>query len=194
MSKQRSSTAFQTKRLTVCALLSALAVVVLGLGAIIQIMDITLTMVASFVILLIFWCYGKRYAFMSFGVTGILSLILMPQSFAPWMFLGLFGYYPMVKTSMDRLSKIPRVLLKAALLTIVLGVYLVIFYFFTMQGSGSLQDVVLMAFGEPGDGQWMGWAILFLSYVMFFCYDILIDRLLIIYRYKWQARVEKWIK
>ncbi len=29
--------------------------------------------------------------------------------------------------------------------------------------------------------------------VAFFAYDLLIDRLLVLYRYKWQTRVEKWM-
>ena len=194
MANRRSSTAFKTKRLTLCALLSALAVVVLGLGAIIEIMDITLTMVASFIILLIFWCYGRGYALMSYAVTGALSLLLMPQSFAPWMFLGLFGYYPTLKNALDKLPKALRILLKTLLITGVLALYLVAFYLLTMQGSGTLQELLGRCFGEPDEPVWMGWAILALTYVMFFCYDTLIDRLLILYRFKWQARIEKWMK
>ncbi len=194
MANKRSSTAFKTKRLTVCALLSALAVVVLTLGGIIEIMDITLTMVASFIILLIFWCYGKGYALMAYAVTGILSLILMPQSFAPWMFLGLFGYYPTLKNSLDKLPKPVRLLLKALLITVVLALYLVIFYLITMQSSGTIEDLLVKCFGEPGEPAWLGWVVMGLTYVMFFCYDILIDRLLVIYRFKWQARIEKWMK
>lgn len=194
MAGRRSSTAFKTKRLTVCALLSALAVVILGLGAIIEVMDISLTMVASFVMLLIFWCYGRGYAFMSFFVTGVLSLLLMPQSFAPWMFLGLFGYYPMVKNGIDKLPKVLRVIVKLLLVTAVLAVYLIALYLLTLQGSGSLQEVFNKAFGDPGEGAWLGYAVLFLTYLAFICYDVLIDRLLIIYRYKWKSRVEKWMK
>ena len=194
MANRRNSTAFKTKRLTVCALLSALGVVVLGLGAVLEIMDITLTMVASFIMLLIFWCYGRGYAFMSFGVTGVISLMLMPHSFAPWMFLGLFGYYPMLKDSIDKLPKILRWAVKLLLVTVVLGIYLVLFYFLTMSGSGSLQEVFTKAFGDPNEGAWLGYAVLVLTYVMFVCYDVLIDKLLIMYRYRWQARVEKWMK
>ncbi len=194
MAGRRNSTAFKTKRLTVCALLSALAVVVLGLGAVLELLDITFTMLASFIILLIFWCYGKGYAFMSFAVTSVLALILMPQSLAPWMFMGIFGYYPMVKNGIDKLPKLLRLLLKFVLITVVLAVYLVVFYLLTMQGSGSLEDVLMRAFGESGDAGWMGWAVLGLSYFAFFCYDLLIDRLVVIYRFKWQERVEKWMK
>ena len=194
MSPRKSSTAYKTKRLTRCSLLSALAVVILGLGAIFELMDITFTMFSSFIILLIFWCYGKGYAFMSFAVTGFLGVLLMPQSFAPWMFLGLFGYYPMLKDALDKLPKVLRLLLKTLLITLILAVYLVGFYFLTMQGAGTLQEVIAKCFGEPDDPSWMGWSVVILTYFVFICYDMLIDRLLVIYRYKWQARIEKWMK
>ena len=85
-------------------------------------------------------------------------------------------------------------MVKCLLVTVMLGVYLVAFYFLTMQGSGSLHEVFDRAFGDPNEGAWMGYAVLILTYFVFICYDVLIDKLLIIYRYKWQARVEKWMK
>lgn len=194
MANRRNNTAFVTKRLTICAILSALAVVILCLGAIIEIMDISLAMVASFITLLIFWSYGKSYALMSFAVTSILSLVFMPQSFAPWTYLGLFGYYPMIKNALDKLPKFPRWLLKILLMTLVLAVYMLIIYMTTMSGSGTLQNVLEKCFGEPGEPAWMGWTVLGLSYFVFICYDVLIDKLLIIYRYKWQTRIERWMK
>ena len=157
-------------------------------------LDITFTMFSSFIMLLIFWCYGKGYAFMSFAVTGLLGILLMPQSFAPWMFLGLFGYYPTLKSALDKLPKIIRYFLKAVLITAVLALYLAAFYLLTMQGNGTIADLLAKCFGEPGDPAWMGWIIVGLTYFIFFCYDLLIDRLVVIYHFKWKARMEKWMK
>ena len=194
MPRRRNQTARKTKRLALCAVLCALGVVILGFGAILEVMDITTTMLASLLLLPIMLCYGNGYAFMTYAVTGLLSVILMPFSFAPWMYLGLAGYYPMVKAKFDRLPKLISILLKAILVLVALSAYFIAFYFLMMQGAGSLSDAFTLAFGEEGDPSWMGWVAVALAYIAFFAYDLLIDRLLVLYRYRWQARVEKWMK
>ena len=194
MPRRRNQTARKTKRLALCAVLCALGVVILGFGAILEVMDITTTMLASLLLLPIMLCYGNGYAFMTYAVTGLLSVILMPFSFAPWMYLGLAGYYPMVKAKFDRLPKLISILLKAILVLVALSAYFVAFYFLMMQGAGSLSDAFTLAFGDKGDPSWMGWVAVALAYIAFFAYDLLIDRLLVLYRYRWQARVEKWMK
>ena len=194
MPRRRNQTARKTKRLALCAVLCALGVVILGFGAILEVMDITTTMLASLLLLPIMLCYGNGYAFMTYAVTGLLSVILMPFSFAPWMYLGLAGYYPMIKAKFDRLPKLISILLKAILVLVALSAYFIAFYFLMMQGAGSLSDAFTLAFGEEGDPSWMGWVAVALAYIAFFAYDLLIDRLLVLYRYRWQARVEKWMK
>ncbi len=194
MPRRRNQTAHKTKRLALCAVLCALGVVILGFGAVLEVMDITTTMLSSLLLLPIMLCYGNGYAFMTYAVTGVLSVILMPFSFAPWMYLGLAGYYPMVKAKFDKLPRLLSILLKAILVLVALSVYFVAFYFLMMQGAGSLSDAFTLAFGEKGDPSWMGWVAVGLAYIAFFAYDLLIDRLLVLYRYRWQARVEKWMK
>lgn len=194
MPRRRNQTARKTKRLALCAVLCALGVVILGFGAVLEVMDITTTMLSSLLLLPVMLCYGNGYAFMTYAVTGVLSVILMPFSFAPWMYLGLAGYYPMVKAKFDKLPKLLSLLLKAILVLVALSAYFVAFYFLMMQGAGSLSDAFTLAFGEKGDPSWMGWVAVALAYVAFFAYDLLIDRLLVLYRYRWQARVEKWMK
>ena len=194
MPEKRMSSAFKTKRLALSSVLCALGVVVLGIGAVLEVMDITSTMLASLLLLPIMLCYGNGYAFLAYAVTAVLSLILMPHSFAPWMYLGLAGYYPMIKSKLDRLPKILAMLCKILLVVLALTVYFMAFYLLMMKGSGSLTDAFVLAFGEEGDSFSMGWAAVILAIVAFFAYDLLIDRLLILYRFKWQARIEKWMK
>lgn len=194
MTPRKSSSAYRTKRLALSALFCALGVVMMGMGALLELIDLTTTALASLILLPIMLCYGKRYALIAYAVTGILSLILMPQSMAPWLYLSLLGYYPMLRPLIQRLPKAIAAAVKALLILLVLGLYMVAIYFLTMQGSGSLSQVFAAAFGEPGEGAWMGWAVIILSFIAFFAYDLLIDRLLILYRYKWQTRIERWMK
>lgn len=190
----RNSFARKSRRLAICAMLSALGVVFLAIGGLIDIMDLTAAAAASLILMPVLLTYGPRYAVMAYAVTGILGVILMPQSMAAWVFLGLVGYYPIIKRGLDRLPKAIGYLVKLALIAGVMMLYLILFYFVFMQGSGSLMDAFNRGFGEPGGKAWLPWALVFLSVFTFFIFDLLIDRLLVLYRLKWQRQVEKWMK
>ena len=192
--QRRTSSAFKTKRLALSAVLSALSVVILGVGAILEVMDITTTMLASLLLLPIMMCYGNAYACLAYAVTGILALILMPHSMAPFIYLALVGYYPMLKSKLDKLPRWIAYLLKGLLILLVLMLYFFAFYLLMMQGAGTFADAFTLAFGEEGSHAWVGWATVLLAFISFFAYDLLIDKLLILYRCKWQTRVERWIK
>ena len=183
-----------TRRLAMCAVLCALAVVMLGLGAIIEVIDITAAAAASLVLLPILLCYGVKYAWLSYAVTGVLGVLLMPQSLGAWMFAGLTGFYPIIKQRLDRLPRILGWTVKLLLLTAVLLLYLAVFYFIMLGGKGSILDAFLKGFGEADSPPVMAWAVVVLSVFTFVLFDLLIDRLLVLYYIKWQKRVEKWMK
>lgn len=177
-----------------CAVLCALAVVMLGLGAVIEVIDITAAAVAALVLLPILLCYGARYAWLSYAVTGVLGVLLMPQSLGAWMFAGLTGFYPIVKQRLDRLPRVLSWAVKLLLLAAVLFLYLGVFYFIMLGGEGSLFDAFLKGFGEEEGTPLMAWAVIILSLFTYILFDLLIDRLLILYYLRWQKRVERWMK
>ena len=182
-----------TRRMVTCALLCALAVVFLGVGALIEVFDLTAAAAAALILLPILLCYGGRYALLSYAVTSALAVILMPHSLAAWMFAGLLGYYPAIKQRLDRLPRVVGWLIKVVLLTAVMLLYLAVFHFIVMGGEGSLVDSFLAGFGEAGGSTVMAWAVIGLSLVTFILFDVLIDRILILYYIKWQKRFEKWM-
>ncbi len=192
--RERQSMARKTRRLAVCSVLCALGVVVMGLGALVEIMDLTAAAMAALVILPILLTYGRTYALLSYAVMGVLGVILMPQSLTSWLFLGLVGYYPIVKERLDRLPRSLGYLIKAALVGAVLLLYLAVFYFVFMQGQGSLWDAFLQGFGEPDGASWLPWALVGLSVFTFLIFDLLIDRLLILYHIRWKRRLDRWMK
>ena len=191
---RRTRRSYTTRRIAMCAVLCALAVVMLGLGAIIEVIDITAAAVASLVLLPILLCYGTRYAWLSYAVTGVLGVLLMPQSLGAWMFAGLTGFYPIIKQKLDRLPRLLGWAVKLLLLTAVLLLYLAIFYFILLGGEGSLFDAFLKGFGEEEGTPLMAWAVVVLSLFTYILFDLLIDRLLILYYLRWQKRVERWMK
>ena len=194
MKRKRNSTRHTTRRVATCGVFCALAVVMLGLGAIITVLDITASAVAALVLLPILLCYGRKYAWLAYAVTATLGVLLMPQSLASWMYAGLAGFYPMIKMKLDRLPRLLGWLVKLALLTAVLMLYLSVFYFIMLGGEGSFADAFFKGFGESDGAPVMAYAAVGLSVFTFVLFDMLIDRVLVLYYVRWQKRVEKWLK
>ena len=194
MGQNRNSTRHTTRRVATCGVFCALAVVMLGLGAVIEVLDVTASAAAALILLPILLCYGKKYAWLSYAVTATLGILLMPQSLAAWMYGGLTGFYPMVKMKLDRLPRILGWPIKLALLTAVLMLYLAVFYFIILGGEGSFADAFLHGFGEENEPPILAYAVVGLSVFTFILYDLLIDRLLVLYYIKWKKRVEKWLR
>ena len=191
---RRTRRSHATRKPATCAVLSALAVVVLGLGAVIEVLDLTAAAAAALILLPVLLCYGTRYALLSYAVTAILGVLFMPQSLAAWMYAGLAGFYPTIKQKLDRLPRIVGWGIKLILLTAVLLLYLAVFYFIMLGGEGSFADAFFSGFGEADGPPVMAWAVIGLSVFTYVIFDILIDRLMILYYIKWQKRVERWMK
>ena len=194
MGNQRNSTRHTTRRIATCGVFCALAVVMLGLGAVIEVLDITAAAFAALILLPILLTYGGKYAGLSYAVTATLGVLLMPQSLSAWMYAGLTGFYPMVKQRLDRLPRVLGWIVKLLLLTAVLLLYMAIFFFIMLGGEGSFTDAFFMGFGEADEPPVMAWAVVGLSVFTFVLFDLLIDRLLVIYYIRWKKRVERWMK
>jgi len=67
------------KRLTVSAMLVALGVVVLWLGSMVDVLSISMAVIASLFGVFALLEYGKGTPWLVFAATGILSLLLLPQ-------------------------------------------------------------------------------------------------------------------
>ena len=94
----------RTKRIAVCAMLSALGVVVLGIGSVLSVMDISMAVIASLFCIFAVIEYGGAAPWLVFLVTGVLSLLL-PQKAPAAMYLLFFGYYPILKDKINPFSK-----------------------------------------------------------------------------------------
>lgn len=177
-----------------CGVFCALAVVLLGIGAIAEIADITAAAFSALLLLPILLCYGEKYAWLSYAVTATLGLVLMPQSLGSWMFALLTGFYPIIRGRLQRLPRILGWIFKLLLLAVVLAIYFVAFYFLMLGGEGSLTDAFLKCFGDAGGAPILSFLFIGLMVATYLLFDFLIDRLLVLYYLKWQKRVERWMK
>lgn len=176
------------------SVLCAVAVVAMGLGAVIEVLDLTAAAMASVVLLPILLTYGDYYALLAYVATAVLGVILMPQTLTSWLYLGLLGYYPILKRHIDRLPRLISYLCKLILVCAALAVCFLLMYFIMFGGQTTPKEAFLATFGEADGTPLLAWAFVGLSIFTFGIFDLLINRLLILYRLKWKGRIDKWMK
>ena len=170
--KDRSA---RTKRLTVCAMLSALGVVLLWLGSAVEIVDISMAVIASLLCVFAVIEYGGSAPWLIFSVTGVISVLLLPQKTPAVMYLLFFGYYPIIKEKIEKHRRVVSWAIKEAVFNLALIVMLLI------------SKLTFLADGvEP----WIFYAAFaLLAEIAFPIYDIALTRLITLYIVKLRTRI-----
>ncbi len=91
----------RTRRIAVCSLLVALGIVFMLIGAITEILDLTMLVLASLCIIFAVIEIGFRWAWLVWGVTALLCLLLLPSKTAALLYL-LGGFYPIAKAGFEK--------------------------------------------------------------------------------------------
>ena len=87
----------KTRRMTACAVLCGLNIVIMYLGTVIEVLDLSASVVASL---------GGSFPWLIYAVTGVLSLILLPfPKTVAFIYVLFSGYYPILKAHIERLSR-----------------------------------------------------------------------------------------
>ena len=110
----------------------------------------------------------------TFAAAAVLGLLLCADKEAALVFCFL-GYYPLVKPNLDAISsKALRLFAKLGLCAVSMGVmYALIIFVFKL-------PAVVQEFSESAT--WLLWATAAMGLLLFFVYDLLIDRLAVVYR------------
>ena len=95
------------KRMAMCAMTAALCVVLLLLGAVLELGMYACPLLAGLCLVPIGSRFGRKYHIITFAVTSVLCLLLVPNIEENLMFIGLLGWYPILS---PKLQKIPRLL------------------------------------------------------------------------------------
>ena len=168
-----------TKRLTVCAMLCALGVVLLLVGSVVEVMDIAMAALASLLCIFAVIEYGGAAPWLVFASTGVLSLILLPNKTPAFMYVVFLGYYPIIKEKLERLKKPIAWLLKEVIFNIALIALFFIVRFLLMPNATEPLLIYAIAF--------------VLFEVAFVLYDIALTRLITFYILRLRDRF-KFIK
>ena len=166
MAKRGNS--YSAKKLAVCAMLAALGVVLLSLGAIIEVIDLSMAAVASLLCIIAVIEYGGSAPWLVYGVTSILSLILMPQT--PAIFYTLFfGFYPILKEKFERKPRLVSWVYKLITFNISLATVIVLAVFLVLGTNNSLVNPLYIGIVAA------------LAELVFVLYDMALTRLISFY-------------
>lgn len=100
------------RKIAVAALMSALGVVMLYVGSIITVLDLTTIAAASMLIVFAVIELGGAFPWLIWTVTGLLSLLLLPNKEVSMFYLLFGGPYPIFKAMFERLHPIVSWILK----------------------------------------------------------------------------------
>lgn len=167
-------------------IVSALAVVIMLITYLSPLLVYTAPPFAGILLIIIVNELGYRWAIGTYAAISLLSVFLIADKESAVMFTLFFGYYPILKTVLDRKVKfrIPRIVIKAAVFNLsMIGAVCICKFLFNIDYDD---------FGELGKYSLLIFALMF--NVLLFFYDNLIAKLQLVYKYKLQSRFRKFFR
>lgn len=127
---------------------------------------------------------NKKWAFGVFAAASLLSVILVPNKEAAVLYIAFFGYYPIIKSILEKLRvRIAEYLLKLLIFntSVVLSYILLVFVFnISVESLFGENLTVIMYIGFAA-----------LMNVMFIVYDFCLTRMYTVYITVWQRKFHK---
>ena len=151
----------QSRRMAVCSVTAALGVVVLLLGAVLELGMYVCPMVVGLCLIPVGRRFGVKYQLLLWIVISLLSFFLVPNPEENLVFAGLFGWYPVLQPRMQKLPKLLRTLLKLLLFNVVvIALEALVLYVLVPEAIDSAMLILLLLLGN----------------VMFVMYDRVVER------------------
>lgn len=150
------------RRMAICAMMAALSVVLMVLGAVLELGMYAAPLLAGLCFIPIGQKYGRKYQWMLYAVTGVLCLLLVPNMEENLMFIGLLGWYPILRPSLQSLPKLLRWVIKLAFFNVIVA---------------AIEWLVMTVLAPEAVGGVMLWILLVLGNITFIAYDLMIPRM-----------------
>ncbi len=164
----------RTKKLAAAAIMCALGFVILLLGSVITVLDLTAVAIASFVVIMAVIELGGAYPYLIWLVTGILAVLLLPDKFGAVMYLCFGGIYPILKAMFERLHPLVSWIVKLSAFNTMLTLAVI------------LANFIL---GLPDTGLGFTVPLYLVCNVAFVLYDIASTQLITLYLIKLRYRL-----
>ncbi len=173
----------KTKKITLSALLVAMGVAFMAVGAVLEILDLTVCALVSLLVVFVYLELGSPYTWLVWICTSLITAILFPGSILWVEYFLVFGIYPILKAYIERT---PRVLWWPIKLVFINSVFWVLFL--------AMEFVFGTSFFEDVDGIIWKAAIYMLINVAFVVYDMFITIMVRLYYEKFRKRFRRFLK
>lgn len=178
----------ETRSLTFSAVCTALGVVILYIGSLVEVLDLTTVFIASLLVVFVIDEFRAPWFYLTWIVTSILSVLLLPNKFCALEYAFFGGAYPIVKYYAERLPRAFARLVKFLSFNLMFAAVLGLSAWFF-----GVETIAL-----PGIGEISPWGLfallMILGNIVFLIYDYLITRLVVIYHLRWRTRLEKYLR
>lgn len=169
----------------ICGLCTALCVVLMFMGGTIYVFAYAVPMVLGILMVMIKKTLGNAAAVSVYISTSLLSMILVSEKESVLMYLLFFGYYPIIKHSIEKIKpKILSVLLKFVVFnaSLILIEFICVYVFkIPFFENNKFSIIVIAAFAVSMN-------------IMFIMYEFLLKYYLIIYEKKLEKRIKNIFK
>lgn len=155
------------KKTAFSGIFTALCVIALFLGSLIQTLDLTSAALGSIIILVAFVELGKGWAFGVYCATSIISLLLLPYKTPAVIFACFSGFYPILKEPLNRIKPLP---LSYGVRIVIFNIFLTALIFVSKRVFG-IEEVYLN----------FGFIIYALCNVVFVVFDLALERVAVFY-------------
>lgn len=166
-------------------LCAALSVVLMFLGGLSSVLIYAVPMLLGTLMCMIKKTFGTRCAIGVYISVSILSFVLVADKECVLMYALFFGYYPIIKDSVEKIKKkLPTTAAKFLIFNICIT---------------AAEFVSFYVFGIPffDDGKFSVWFIALFAVLMnllFVLYDVMLNRFYLLYRQKLENRIKKLLK
>jgi len=148
--------------MAVCAMMTALVVVLMFLGAVLELGMYAAPLFAGISLILIGHSYGKRYQIMVWLASSLLCFILVPNAEQNLFYFCLLGWYPIIRSKLQKLPGIIRLIVKLLIFNVIaIAIESIIIYLLLPESLTSGFIAVLLVLGN----------------ITFLAYDFLIPRM-----------------
>ena len=171
----RSARKKTTLRLTLSAIICALGVILLWLGGMVQILDLSMAVLVSMLVVFAVIELKGKYPYLIYVVTSVLTFLLLPVNSAGMAYVLFAGYYPIIKALLEK--HLPR----WAAWTVKVLVFC----------AGAAGILLISEFVLLWDMSWVWshWYLLPVLLPIFVLYDVVLTRMITAYLFRWRDRL-----
>lgn len=150
------------KRMALCAMMAALCVVLMVLGAVLELGMYAAPMLAGLCFIPIGQKYGRKYHLILFVASSLLCFMFVPNIEQNLIFAGFLGWYPIAHPGLQKLPKGLRLLVKLLLFNAIVI---------------AIEWLVITVLVPDVMGGTLLWIMLILGNLTFVAYDFMLPRL-----------------